>query len=192
VPIAGVLRDILIKKKMTAAGELVLGREGDRAFNDTSVAQRAANRAGLEPITLHEARHTFASLMIAAGVNARALTAYMGHASVTTTYDRYGHLMPGMKTRRRRFSTLTLSARIRGRDWPPSIRSAAVGTRVFNVKRRRLTAKVWAESWCSRAPVVRQSADKIVDFHGLQRTGRVLSTRPANRMVEPKSGGGGI
>jgi integrase len=37
----------------------------------------------------------FASLMIAAGVNARALTAYMGHASVTTTYDRYGHLRPG-------------------------------------------------------------------------------------------------
>jgi integrase len=33
--------------------------------------------------------------MIAAGVNARALATYMGHASVTTTYDRYGHLMPG-------------------------------------------------------------------------------------------------
>jgi integrase len=27
----------------------------------------------LEPITLHEARHTFASLMIAAGVNAKEL-----------------------------------------------------------------------------------------------------------------------
>ena len=33
--------------------------------------------------------------MIAAGVNAQALTKYMGHASVTITYDRYGHLMPG-------------------------------------------------------------------------------------------------
>ncbi len=33
--------------------------------------------------------------MIAAGVNARALTTYMGHSSITTTYDRYGHLMPG-------------------------------------------------------------------------------------------------
>jgi len=84
---------------MTATGELVVGRAGGyRPFNDTSVAQRALKawrRAGLEPITLHDARHTFASLMIAAGVNARALTAYMGHASVTTTYDRYGHLMPG-------------------------------------------------------------------------------------------------
>jgi integrase len=33
--------------------------------------------------------------MIAAGVNAKALSAYMGHASVTITYDRYGHLMRG-------------------------------------------------------------------------------------------------
>ena len=33
--------------------------------------------------------------MIAAGVNAKALSAYMGHSSVTITFDRYGHLMPG-------------------------------------------------------------------------------------------------
>ena len=48
----------------------------------------------LQPIT-HECRHTFASLMIAAGVNAKALSTYMGHAGVAITYDRYGHLMPG-------------------------------------------------------------------------------------------------
>jgi hypothetical protein len=28
-------------------------------------------------------------------VNAKALSSYLGHASVTITYDRYGHLMPG-------------------------------------------------------------------------------------------------
>ena len=33
--------------------------------------------------------------MIAAGVNAKALQTYMGHASVAITMDRYGHLMPG-------------------------------------------------------------------------------------------------
>jgi integrase len=49
----------------------------------------------LEQITLHEARHTFASMMIAAGVNAKALSTYTGHAAVAITYDRYGHLMPG-------------------------------------------------------------------------------------------------
>ena len=33
--------------------------------------------------------------MFAAGVNAKALSIYMGHASITITLDRYGHLMPG-------------------------------------------------------------------------------------------------
>ena len=32
------------------------------------------SRAGLEPIGLHEARHTFASVLIAAGVTAKAIT----------------------------------------------------------------------------------------------------------------------
>ena len=33
--------------------------------------------------------------MIGAGVNAKALSTYMGHSSITITLDRYGHLMPG-------------------------------------------------------------------------------------------------
>ena len=33
--------------------------------------------------------------MIAAGVNAKALATFMGHASITITLDRYGHLFPG-------------------------------------------------------------------------------------------------
>ena len=49
----------------------------------------------LSPITLHEARHTCASVMIAAGVDAKALSAIMGHATIAMTFDTYGHLMPG-------------------------------------------------------------------------------------------------
>ena len=33
--------------------------------------------------------------MIAAGVQAKALSVYMGHANIAITLDRYGHLMPG-------------------------------------------------------------------------------------------------
>jgi integrase len=39
--------------------------------------------------------------MIAAGVNAKALSAYMGHSTITVTLDRYGHLMPATRIRRR-------------------------------------------------------------------------------------------
>jgi integrase len=58
-------------------------------------ALSAWRRADVNPIGLHECRHTFASLLIAAGVNAKAITAYLGHASIQTTFDLYGHLMPG-------------------------------------------------------------------------------------------------
>ncbi|HKP90727.1 MAG TPA: tyrosine-type recombinase/integrase [Thermoleophilaceae bacterium] len=58
-------------------------------------ARRAWARANLPPITPHEGRHTFASLMIAAGVNVKALSAYMGHGSIAITLDRYGHMLPG-------------------------------------------------------------------------------------------------
>jgi integrase len=33
--------------------------------------------------------------MIAAGVNTKALSTYMGHSTITITLDRYGHLLPG-------------------------------------------------------------------------------------------------
>lgn len=33
--------------------------------------------------------------MIAAGVNAKALSQFMGHSSIKVTFDLYGHLMPG-------------------------------------------------------------------------------------------------
>ncbi len=63
--------------------------------NAIRFAKRAWSQAGLRPLGFHDARHTYASLMIAAGVNAKALSSYMGHSSITVTLDRYGHLMPG-------------------------------------------------------------------------------------------------
>jgi integrase len=99
VPIAAVLRDHLDEHKVHGSGDgLVFGATGDKPFVASGVwrrAQSAWRAREFDPIGLHEGRHTFASLMIAAGVNAKALSTYMGHSSVTITYDRYGHLMPG-------------------------------------------------------------------------------------------------
>jgi Phage integrase family len=36
-------------------------------------------------------RHTFASLLIDAGENPKAIQAFMGHATIQMTFDRYGH-----------------------------------------------------------------------------------------------------
>jgi len=99
VPIAAVLRDHLVQHRMRRGGEgLVFGTSPSLPMQPPNVRRRARTawkHAGLTAIGLHECRHTFASLMIAAGVNAKALSEYMGHSSVTVTFDRYGHLMPG-------------------------------------------------------------------------------------------------
>jgi integrase len=111
VPITAVLRDFLtdtavlrdfltehrvrVERKDT---ELAFGRTDSAPFDAKALqarADKAWKKAKLERITLHECRHTFASLMIAASVNAKALSTYMGHSSVSITLDRYGHLMPG-------------------------------------------------------------------------------------------------
>jgi integrase len=73
-------------------------RVPDRPLHPTTARTRwyaAWDAAGLERIVPHEARHTFASILIDAGVNAKAVSTYMGHATISITFDRYGHLMPG-------------------------------------------------------------------------------------------------
>ncbi len=101
VPMAAVLRDYLLEYRLrsdTAGDALVFGRTPESPFRPDGPqrqADTAWKKAGLRRITLHECRHTAASLYIAAGVNAKALSTFLGHSSITVTIDRYGHLMPG-------------------------------------------------------------------------------------------------
>ena len=48
-------------------------------------AKRAWSAAGLEPVGLHDCRHTYAAFMIAAGINTKALCTYMGHSTIAVT-----------------------------------------------------------------------------------------------------------
>jgi integrase len=98
VPIAAVLREHLTNHWLRGGtGSLVFGEDGKPFRGDTPTmrAKPAWTAAGLESITLHECRHTAASFAIAAGVNAKTLSTYMGHANIAITFDLYGHLMPG-------------------------------------------------------------------------------------------------
>jgi integrase len=54
---------------------------------------RVLKRAGLRQIRIHDLRHTFASILITANHNIKYMQEQMGHASIQTTMDRYGHLM---------------------------------------------------------------------------------------------------
>jgi integrase len=100
-PLPGLLRDYLMEHRISrgepAADALVFGNDGV-PFQAAVIyrrADRAWQDASLGRLRLHQARHTYASFMIAAGVNAKALSSFMGHSSIKVTFDLYGHLMPG-------------------------------------------------------------------------------------------------
>lgn len=123
VPILAVLRDYLDALKIATergGADLVFGRSADVPFAPKSVKERAERAwkainkrereeaekesrepAQLAPITLHECRHTFASLLIDAQVNAKAIQTFLGHSTIQMTFDRYGHLMPGSREQAR-------------------------------------------------------------------------------------------
>jgi integrase len=52
----------------------------------------AAKGAGLEGLRPHDLRHTAVALAVAAGYHPKAVQELAGHASITMTLDRYGHL----------------------------------------------------------------------------------------------------
>ncbi|HEY2182491.1 MAG TPA: tyrosine-type recombinase/integrase [Solirubrobacteraceae bacterium] len=100
VPLAGILRKLLAAHKLATgrgSDDLVFGRTATEPFTASTIGLRAQKRwkaAGLEPITLHEARHSAASYLIEAGLNDLELTAMVGHSDSRTTKNIYGHLFP--------------------------------------------------------------------------------------------------
>jgi integrase len=109
VPILDPLAPELAAHRLRAGGSrdrLVFELTADRPFYPSTVRNRALaawaaaneNREPadqLEPIGLHEARHTCASVLIASGANPKVIQKVMGHATIGMTFDQYGHLMPG-------------------------------------------------------------------------------------------------
>ena len=87
VPMVGPLKRILREEWMRA------GRPGTGPILTRSVASgkwqaradQAWQTAGLARVTLHEARHTYASFLMAAGYNLKQIQEYLGHADLVTT-----------------------------------------------------------------------------------------------------------
>jgi integrase len=94
-----------------------------RAWRAHNAAEReAASEAGRAPelltlLTMHECRHTFASLLIDAGVNPKAIQEFMGHATIEETFSRYGHLMPGARDQARVLVDAYIAAALKEAAW---------------------------------------------------------------------------
>jgi hypothetical protein len=58
----------------------------------------ALKKAEVRRVSFHSLRHTNASLRIEAGQNIKYVQLQLGHASIQTTLDRYGHLIREVNT----------------------------------------------------------------------------------------------
>ncbi len=118
VPLLAVLRDYLdehLLKSGRSGDDLVFGRTPSDPFVPSTLTARADvawEAASLERITLHECRHTFASLLIAAGENPKAVQEFLGHSTITITFDLYGHLFPGSRDEARARMDIYIAAEL--------------------------------------------------------------------------------
>ena len=104
VPIIPALRERLVAWKLACpwSDGLVVGRTPTAPFDPSTIHDRARKTwraAELAGLTLHEARHSYASMLIASGAEPRTVMELMGHSSITVTFDTYGHLFPGTHDR---------------------------------------------------------------------------------------------
>src|SRR3989338_3268266 len=78
--------------------DLIFCNGGNNPLDPDNIVKRyfqpALRMAGLRMIRFHDLRHTYTSLLIAQGENVKFIQSQLGHASIQTTMDRYGHLLP--------------------------------------------------------------------------------------------------
>lgn len=78
--------------------------KNDRIFYFTKSAldkeiKRTAEKAGLQPIRVHDLRHSHASILTELGFSTLEIADRLGHESVKTTLDTYSHLYPDKNTK---------------------------------------------------------------------------------------------
>lgn len=84
------------RQDFTSANDHVLVNRAGGRIEGSALRRRvgrAMESAGLRPLRFHDLRHTFGSLLVAAGLDLVTVQAAMGHARITTT-QRYLHARP--------------------------------------------------------------------------------------------------
>ncbi|NJL58265.1 MAG: site-specific integrase [Desulfobacteraceae bacterium] len=101
------LRQLLTRRKREALSEghgepieTVFHAQGEKIEQKViqRVFKRILKKAGIRKIRLHDIRHTYASLLMANGVNPLYVRDQLGHSSIRMT-DIYSHYIPGNDSR---------------------------------------------------------------------------------------------
>ncbi|WIG18373.1 tyrosine-type recombinase/integrase [Kocuria rosea] len=86
--------------------------QGDDPPHQNSIGylwRKAAAKAGVEGVKLHDLRHFYASGLIAAGCDVVTVQRALGHARATTTLNTYSHLWPSAEDRTRQAANNLMS-----------------------------------------------------------------------------------
>ena len=82
---------------MPSSLNLVFPNESGQPMNHNNMVSRhfnpALRKAGIDRIRFHDARHTYASLLIEQGENIKYIQSQLGHSTPTVTLNVYAHLM---------------------------------------------------------------------------------------------------
>lgn len=103
--------------EIDARGDLWVGPKGDQGFILTQFngdpvhgstirfwVQKTAKLSGVPYVTVHGLRHTYASLLVANGIDARTTAAQLGHSSPALVYSTYAN--PQSEAKRRAASKI--------------------------------------------------------------------------------------
>ena len=96
------LRDYKVEREwlmQVALDDLVFGDVDGEPLDPSTVTHnfgRMVKRAGLD-VRFHDLRHSYVSLMLAAGVHAKIVSEALGHSTVAITLDIYSHVTPGLQ-----------------------------------------------------------------------------------------------
>ena len=60
---------------------------------------KVLKKTGLPHIRFHDLRHTYATLLLKAGIHPKIVSERLGHANIGITLDTYSHVLPGLQER---------------------------------------------------------------------------------------------
>ena len=84
---------LALRERANGSGPVIRNLQGEALCGPRYWFERALRMAGIEGFHWHDLRHTFASRLVMAGVNLRAVQDALGHKSIAMTV-RYSHLSP--------------------------------------------------------------------------------------------------
>lgn len=93
IPITSDIKQVLVQQKKKRCGKYVFTKDkpiGSNRYNEE--LERICKKANIKRVSLHQLRHTFATLCIENGMNPKILQSLLGHANIGVTMDMYVHV----------------------------------------------------------------------------------------------------